>query len=455
MGANKLRSQIRASQSGFSIALILLISVSRLGVEAQQPSEPPKYIIRDVRVFDGYRVLPHRTVLVADGRIVSVLPKAFATAPLGYQVINGAGMTLLPGLIDAHVHISPQFTREALQQELRFGVTTVLDMYTGSEGIQAFKQARERNAFDEADFRMAGSGATVPGGHPTELSSKGQIPLPTITDPADAQTFVDARIREGSEYLKIIFDDGHAFDTPEIHYSIMSVELLKALVQAAHARGLIAVVHIESEDQAREALRAGADGLAHTPIGASLSSDFGEFVKAHHAFVISTLTTDHWFCGDSRGKALLADPELGPYVLPQFRGGLGLPLYLKHPASCVAADESIGQYKRSGVRLLLGTDSPVPGTTYGISMYDELHRAVEDGLSPIEALRDATNTASGTFGLRDRGKVKPGARADLLLVRGDPTSTITDIRHIVAVWKRGSLVSGDRFAAQTIVSGTN
>ena len=423
---------------------ITLANALGVALSARAPSTSTsridRFAIRDVRIFDGSRVLAHRTVMIRDGQIESVGLRSTKLPP-DYSVIEGRGRTLLPGLIDAHVHISPVFASDALRQEVAFGVTTVLDMYTGAEGIEAFRAARERNADDEADFRIAGSGATVPGGHPTELTSKGQRPLPTISDPALAQEFVDDRIREGSQYLKIIYDDGHSFGTPEIHYNIMSFDLLSALVAAAHKRGLIAVVHIESVEQAEDALRAGADGLAHTPIGPQLPSDFGAFVKSHHAFVITTLTTDHWFCGDSRGKELMADPRLGPYVLERFRAGLTLPLYLKQKASCIAADKSIRQYERARVPVLLGTDSPVPGTSYGISMHDELRRVVANGLSPVQALRSATSEISKTFKLDDRGRIVPGARADLILVKGDPTHDIDDISNIVSVWIAGHLIN--------------
>lgn len=417
------------------ISMLLLVGLAGSTVSAVRPVDD-SFAIRDVRLFDGHAVRSHANVLVRSGRIERITA-ANVRVPPGYRIIDGRGRTLLPGLIDAHVHISPSAADSALRQELRFGVTTVLDMFATPDGVPVLQRERRRDASDEADLRMAGIGATVAGGHPTELLGAGQQPIPTLSDPAQAQAFVDRRIAEGSDYIKIIYDDGHSFDTPEIHYKMMSVELLRALVRAAHRRHRFAVVHIMSESQARAALEAGADGLAHLPIGAALSTDFGKFVAAHHAFVITTLSTEHWFCGASRGRALADDPRLSPYLEGSWRSGLVLPHSDLRIASCVAADAAIGQLSRAAVPLLLGTDSPVPGTTYGISMYDEITRSVEDGLTPVEALRGATATPARIFHLDDRGRIAPGRRADLVLVRGDPTVQISDIANIEAVWKSG------------------
>jgi len=89
------------------------------------------------------------------------------------------------------------------------------------------------------------------------------------------------------------------------------------------------------------------------------------------------------------------------------------------------------------VPLLAGTDTPGPGTTYGASVHKEMEHLVNAGLTPTSALAAATSATARAFRLTDRGRIKAGMRADLLLVNGDPTKEIRDTRHIVAVWKRG------------------
>jgi imidazolonepropionase-like amidohydrolase len=213
---------------------------------------------------------------------------------------------------------------------------------------------------------------------------------------------------------------------------------MRAVIQAAHKRGKLVVVHILSEQQAREALLAGADGLAHMFRSETVSSDFGQFVASHHAFVIPTLSTLYWDCGKSDGPAVLVDRRLGPYIHEEWRSRLEIP----KPDStknrlCSGTDQGIRQLMQAHVPILAGTDAPIPGTTYGASVHSELALLVHDGLTPIQALESATSIPAQSFHLSDRGWIRPGMRADLVLVEGDPTSNILATRNIVAVWKGG------------------
>ena len=91
--------------------------------------------------------------------------------------------------------------------------------------------------------------------------------------------------------------------------------------------------------------------------------------------------------------------------------------------------------------MLAGTDAPAPGTTYGASVHRELEHLVDAGLTPAAALAAATSATAAAFRINDRGRIRTGMRADLLLVDGDPSTQIHDTRHIVAVWKRGVRVA--------------
>jgi imidazolonepropionase-like amidohydrolase len=104
---------------------------------------------------------------------------------------------------------------------------------------------------------------------------------------------------------------------------------------------------------------------------------------------------------------------------------------------CNGTDEGIRQLVQAHVPILTGTDAPVPGSTYGASEHVELALLVRDGLSPVQALAAATSVPAQTFHLEDRGWIRPGMRADLVLVEGDPTTNILATRNIVAVWKHG------------------
>ena len=399
---------------------------------AQVQLSSTRQLIQDVRVFDGKVVSRHRSVLIEDGKISRIYSHPVRLSDT--EIIDGAGRTLLPGLIDAHVHI-PDQAETAARQALQLGVTTQLDMFSGGDRLKKINQLEAEDRPDLSDLRTAGVGATVPGGHPTQM---GGPPIPTITSPDQAQEFVDARIAEGSDYIKIIHDDGSTWTWTNKRVPMLDTATMHALVEAAHKRGKLAIVHALSEQQARDAIEAGADGLAHIFVGDAVTSDFGHFAAAHHAFVIPTLSTVYWDCGKSEGPAILADPQLGPFIAPEFHQRLEM---AKPDASknhfCNGTDEAIHQLLRERVPLPAGTDAPVPGTTYGASVHCELALLVRDGMTPIQALAAATSVPARIFRLSDRGAIKPGMRADLVLVQGDPTENILDTRKIVAVWKRG------------------
>ena len=134
----------------------------------------------------------------ADGTIVAVGKDV--ASPADARVIEGRGETLLPGLIDSHVHA---YSRELLHQALMFGVTTELDMFTDWRAAKKWKEEEAKGAYDIADFRTAGTCVTVKGGHASEGGAGGYPEIPLISGPEEAQAFVDARIAEGSDYIKI------------------------------------------------------------------------------------------------------------------------------------------------------------------------------------------------------------------------------------------------------------
>lgn len=389
-------------------------------------------IIRNVRIFDGSRVLAEDTVIVRDGKIAKIGKKL--AAPADALVIDGTGQTLLPGLIDAHTHVYG----EALKQALIFGVTTELDMFTDyrlAAGVR--KQQAAGGNPDAADLFSAGTLVTAPKGHGTEYG----FPIPTINGPDEAQAFVDARIAEGSDYIKIIYDDGSAYG---LHFPTISKATMAAVVAAAHKRGKLTVVHIGTLQDARDAIDAGADGLAHLFVDRAPDADFGKFVAAHHAFVVGTLTVLESVSGTASGASLITDTNLAPYISPGDAANLrkSFPVHTGVTLSYAFAEEAVRQLKAARVPILAGTDAPNPGTAHGASIHRELELLVKAGLTPLEALASATSIPAQQFHLKDRGRIAQGLRADLLLVKGDPTIDIKATRDIVGVWKLG--VPADR-----------
>lgn len=391
-------------------------------------------LVQDVRVFDGERMHAKRSVLIDQGRIVSADFRG--AAPAGATVIKGAGKTLMPGMIDSHVH-----AYRHLELPLMFGVTTQVDMFTGVQVMQEVTRKMQAGANShQADLFSAGTLVTVPGGHGTEYG----MAIPTITRPDEAQAFVDARIAEGSHFIKIVLEEGSA----QRPVKSLDIATAKAVIESAHARGKLAVVHISTLAHARAALEAGADGLVHLFTGEAISdADLAAFVslaKQRKAFVIPTFCVMESIAG-LRPNELLADPKLSKLL----DGDQAAPLKTSYgqspkPGLMTAPKAVTLALEKAGVPVLAGTDAGNAGTQHGISMHHEVAALVQAGLTPVQALTAATSAPAKAFRLGQRGRVADGYKADLVLVEGDPGSDIAHTRRIVSIWKDGVNADGLR-----------
>jgi len=394
--------------------------------------------ITNVRIFDGERVLPQRGVLLRGDRIDQLLDGA---APAGVTTIDGQGGTLLPGLIDSHVHVQE---RAQLERCLTFGVTTALDMFSQPALVQAMRaEERSSRPADRADLRSAGTLVTAPGGHGTEYG----FDIPTLARAGDADAFVRARLGEGSDYVKIIYGDTGG-KVPGL-----SLAEVAAVIRAAHANGKLAVVHVNTDQDALEALQAGADGLAHTYGRVTSHARVAEEAKARGAFVIPTLAVQRGASGLPTGEVLLGDSRFAPFI--DVTGAAQLQMHFPgapKPQIWDVASGSIRELKAAGVDVLAGTDSANPGTTHGASLHQELELLVQAGLTPVEALRAATSAPARRFHLEGRGRIAPGMLADLVLVGGDPTADILETRAIRTVWKGGVALDREERRAAAVRS---
>ena len=406
---------------------------------AAPAAESRTFVVRHARVFDGETFLPAADVSVQNGVITAIGNNLKVAA--GAKEIEGTGDTLLPGLIDSHTHT----WANALEQALIFGVTTELDMFSDPKfDANVRKREAAGQNLDAADLRSSGTLVTVAKGHGTEYG----IPIPVLASAADAQSFVDARIAEGSDYIKIIYDDGSAYGGS---IPTLKKDELAAVITAAHNRKKMAVVHIGSQDGARDAIAAGADGLAHIFEDEPPGPDFVALFKQHQAFVIATLSVNESVSGKASGESLLTDPRLAPYIYQQTAANLKK-AFTPRPKSKTNFSYALAAVRAlhaARVPILAGTDAPNPGTAHGVSIHRELELLVHAGLAPADALRSATSVPAHTFGLDDRGRIAPGLRADLLLVKGDPALDITATRDIVAVWKTGA--EADRSSVRAAV----
>jgi imidazolonepropionase-like amidohydrolase len=402
---------------------LLLLGGLFSSAPARQAQE--EIAFRGVDVFDGSRMIRRTNVLVRNGMIRAVGREV--AIPPSAQVIDGRGKTLLPGLFDAHIHLGVWLGEQFLRDALDFGVTTELEMAGGEASLALRKKMAAGGLQDLADLRAAGTVVTAPGGHPTQM---GGPPFPTLAPGDDAQAFVDARIAEGSDYVKIVY---------EHEYPTLTRRQLAEVVAAAHRRNKLAVVHVSTQSEARDAIGAGADGLVHIFADSPPAPGFAEFAARHQVFVVPTLSVIEMATGGP-GKPWWQDsPRLAAHVTPSMRGMLErrFPPSFARNRKLTYAVAAVRALHRAGVPVLAGTDAPAPGLAHGLSLHRELELLVRSGLTPLEALASATSKPARAFGFHDRGRVAAGLRADLLLVNGDPTRDIEATRDIVGVWKLG------------------
>jgi imidazolonepropionase-like amidohydrolase len=386
-------------------------------------------LIRNARIFDGNTVFAGGSVLVREGTTAAVGRKVQAPNHVG--VVDGRGKTLMPELIDAHTHT---LKRESLVEALRFGVTTQIDL--GTPSIQFARAMSEEQldgrARDRAHLLSAGRVVTVAGGHGSQEF--------TLNGAQYADQFIADRIAEGSEFIKLILEDrqGRIPTFDEITF--------KAAVHAATRRGKLAVVHVKTTEHARWAAEAGASGLAHGYHLGTPDAQLPNLLRERRLFVIPTLTV-YEAVWDLPGRFdLIQDIRITNFLdsgpLSQMNRQLS-----DRPSRDVAeehhriATANILALFRAGVPILAGSDVPNPGTLYGASLHRELELLTRAGLPPIEVLRSVTSVPARCFRLDGRGVIAEGARADLVLVNGNPDADITSTRDIVAVWKEGRKVN--------------
>ena len=356
-----------------------------------------KIALTNVRVFDG-RELRGPTAVVIEGGIVGDDSE-------GARIIDAGGATLLPGLIDAHVHL---LNEGHLQQLADFGVTTALDM--GAWPPSMVDSLRNRTGM--ADIRSAGIPATTAGSSHSHLPG---WPAEEMVDgAAGAAQFVADRIAEGADYIKLIVD------TPG-----PDQETLDALVAASHRHGKLTVAHAASTAALDMALRAGVDMITHAPLDRPLTESTTVRMLAQKCVMIPTLTMMKGIA-DRVAAAAASQPEGPPAAGPSYE----------------SARASVAEVHRAGAPILAGTDANagagIPfAPRHGESLHDELELLIDAGLSAVEALRAATVLPAQHFGLHDRGVIEPGRRADLVLIDGDPVADIRATRQIRRVWCAG------------------
>jgi imidazolonepropionase-like amidohydrolase len=355
-----------AIAAGAGLGLVALIGYELYRKQSPVPSVTPipaATFFDDVRVFDGSKVWPKADVLVQHGKIVAIAEQL--DTPVGANRIAAAGHTLLPGLIDSHVHAYLNARRDAL----RFGVTTVMDMFSDARQLPAARAERLKlSATDQSDQYSAGTLATVAGGHGTQFG----LPVPTLADAAEVAPWVAARKAEGSDYIKFVVEDLSAYGLTR-RIPTLQTPIYAPLIAAAHAAGLAAYAHVSTEASARAVVEAKVDGLVHVFSDTDASPEFLSAAKQAGIFVVPTLSVVQGvFAGSDQSQnapritALLEHARVKRMLSGEQRGSVETKARFGAARNYLqTALANTHALKQAGVPILAGSDAPNPGTAQG------------------------------------------------------------------------------------------
>ena len=206
------------------------------------------FIIQNVRVFDGESIVESRSVRVINGIITAIGPNL--QPETSEVVIDGTAKTLIPGLINAHVHAGSE---RDLEEAAQAGVLVLFDLLN-TDPVNANRLRKLGEELDKAYYYSSGPVVTVPGSHGTQFG-----PVPTVSSPSEVEELVRARQKEGSDHIKIIFERGG----PNNPMPSIDSTYVRAAAEVASTMGLTTVVHASRQEDAFASIRAGANGLAH------------------------------------------------------------------------------------------------------------------------------------------------------------------------------------------------
>ncbi len=351
------------------------------------PEEPPLALVGGTLIDgSGDDLLPDAALVIWDGRIVAVGPRAEVEIPANARIVELDGATILPGFINAHVHSA--YSGRNLALWARGGVTTVRDLAV--DVTFPYIAARDELSSDPKRARLliAGPIITVPGGVPMNVGGVNSL---TIASPEDARRKVKQLIDAGVDVIKTIAETSMGPNP--------SPEELAAMVEAAHERGVPVTVHVTRSSRGlRDALEAGVDDLSHMPMRLD-DDDIQQMIEAD-IYVVTTL-------------------------LQQGGGGAG----------------SLGRFVAAGGKVALGSAA---GNTSGVLMgmpMNEIEAMHEAGMTPMQIIVAATRNGArvcnreGALGTLETGKL-----ADVLVVDGDPLEDLQALTNTRLVVRGGVVI---------------
>lgn len=386
-------------------------------------------VIRAARLFDGqsHTVLDNPVVLVEDGKILAV--SSGGEDPAETQVIDLGEVTLLPGLIDTHVHLGFDATPNAVatmiaedddallvrmaanaQQAMAAGITTVRDL--GDRGYLALILRERFRAGGEIgpDIVVAGPPITVTDGHCHFMGG-------VADTPGEIRAAIGERVERGTDVVKLMVTGGGMTRGTNMAAAQYSLDAVVAAAREAHEHGLPITGHAHGTPGIAHAVDAGLDGIEHCTFWS------GQGIEPDLALIERMASAGTAVCRAPFGKIRDA-----PQPLPRL---------LARRAESIAL---VGLLHRAGVNLIAGTDAGVPNRPHD-SLAFTIAALAEAGLGNVNALLAATSRAAVACGLADRkGTLGPGMDADILAVAGNPIENIEALHNVEAVFKGGVCV---------------
>jgi len=391
----------------------------------------------------GKPVLGQSTIIVDNGRIVSVANGFTAPTP-GASVIDLRNRTVLPGLIDSHVHLSsdrggeqallasvrddnPLHAFEAQMngmKTLRAGFTTVRNLGDDGGVTLSLREAIKRGWVQGPRIVDAASSISTTGGH---MDGRGALNDDMVAHMPDPENLCDSvescrkvvrrQIDRGADVIKFATTGGVNSGTGLA--TRMFDDEARALVQTAHTYGRKVAVHAHGTDGIKLAVRAGADSIEH---GTVMDDEVVRMMKQNGTYYVPTLSTVNGYL-----ERLATDPNAytGP-VKEQIEWRIGI------------TGRSLQRAYPAGVKIAFGTDAGV--SKHGRNA-DEFELLVKYGMPPVEALKAATVNAADLLGLASEvGTIEPGKSADIIAVTGDPLADVTVLKKVDFVMARGDAV---------------
>lgn len=394
----------RLSRRGFLAGVAAVTAYAAFG--ANKCATLATLALRNARLWDGTGAPPAdgMTVAVLRDTIIAVGRDGEVELGRDTQVIDCAGAFVMPGVIDTHCHVTLTLVaREPLVNSwLRAGVTTIRDTGTIRQGPFLIRDlAKELGPSPR--IIAAGPAITVPGGYPITRGPQIGEPISyPIASAEEAAPAVYTILDTGADFIKIAVETGY----PNGHLledggsPTLSLAEVRAIVAAAHARGVGVSAHVSNAAELNVALDGGVDSMAHTPLDAVSDKTLRAMVARG---VTMTSTLNIWGTTD-----------------------------------LTAAKRNISQFVRLGGRLSMGTDYPFQ-TQPGMPI-DELFQIFSAGLTEQEVLLASTRDAALVCRRNDLGTVELGKRADLLVLDGDPLTDLAAMLQVRRVLQDGAVI---------------